>query len=375
MTTGPRTAEEELAQRLLDGLELGLALLEPTGEIRLANRAAEAFFGYGAGELAGRALADLYEPPDRAAGAPARALAAACRDGRVQDDGPRVRRDGSIVHFGFVLTRLPSASDVSGAGGFTLEMRETADRSPAQPALRDEFLAALSHELRTPLTAIVGWATLLRTGNLDEKGRERALETIERNARVEAQLTSDILDVARIVTGKMHVEIQNVDAAKVVESAVETVRPTAEGKGVAVTLAAEGATDVAADPDRLQQVVGNLLANAIKFTPSGGEVCVRVASSAQDVVIEIRDTGEGIAPEILPHVFERLRQGGGQGYRKGGLGLGLAIVSHIVALHAGQVRADSAGQGQGSTFTVHLPSRTQPPMAAEAVVAALAGHR
>jgi PAS domain S-box-containing protein len=373
MTTGPRTVEEALAQRLVDGLELGLALLEPTGEIRLANRAAEAFLGYGAGELAGRALADLYDASERAAGAPARALAAAGRDGRVEDAGVRVKRDGSTVRAGFVLTRLPSAADASGAGGFTLEMREAADRSPAQPALRDEFLSTLSHELRTPLTAIVGWANLLRTGNLDEKGRERALETIERNAHVEAQLTSDILDVARIVTGKMDVRMQSVDAAKVVESAVETVRHTAERKHVALTLAAEGATDVAADPDRLQQVVGNLLANAIKFTPAGGEVHVRVASSAQDVVIEIRDTGEGIAPEVLPHVFERFRQGG-QEYRKGGLGLGLAIVSHLVALHAGHVRADSAGQGRGSTFTVHLPSRAQRPAAAEAI-ATLAGHR
>jgi signal transduction histidine kinase len=269
---------------------------------------------------------------------------------------------------------LPSASDVSGAGGFTLEMRAATDRPPMPPALRDEFLAMLSHELRTPLTAIVGWATLLRTGNLDEKGRERALETIQRNAHVEAQLTSDILDIARIVTGKMHVEMQNVDAAKVVESAVETVRPTAEGKGVAMSLAVEGATDVAADPDRLQQVVGNLLANAIKFTPAGGEVRVRVASSAQEVVIEIRDTGEGIAPEVLPHVFERLRQGAGQEYRKGSLGLGLAIAGHIVALHAGHVRADSGGQGRGSTFTVHLPSRAQPPRAAQAIAATRAGQ-
>jgi PAS domain S-box-containing protein len=387
MTTGSHTgaAAEGPARRLLDGLSLGLMLLEPTGEIRLANRAAEALLGYGAGELAGRALADLYEPPDRAAGAPERALAAARRDGQAEDEGTRVRRDGSTVRAGFVLTVLPSAPEVTGARGFTLEVREVAGGTPVEAALRarlareeearvraeaasparEEFLALLSHELRTPLTAIMGWAHLLRTGSLDEKSRERALETIERNAHVEAQLTADILDVARIITGKLSVQMQNVDAARIVESAVETVRQQAEEKHLTLTLAGEGQeAAVAGDPDRLQQVVGNLLTNAIKFTPAGGTVRVRVIPSAQTVAIEIQDTGEGIDAETLPHVFERFRQGGAGVRRQGGLGLGLAIVSHIVGLHSGHVRADSAGPGRGATFTVQLPSLAERPIPA-----------
>ena len=378
MTLGSHTgaAEEGLARRLIDALPLGLALLAPTGAIRLANRAAEALLGYGAGELTGRTLADLYEPAEREEGAPERALAAARADGRVEEEGARRRLDGSTVRAGFVLTLLPSAPDATGTGGFTLEMRALADRPFAEVALRarlareeearaqaeaasrarDEFLATLSHELRTPLTAIMGWAHLLRTGNLDEKSRERALETIERNAHLEAQLTADTLDVARIITGKLRVQMQTVDAAKIVESAVDTVRQQAEAKGVTLRMAAPGPeATVAADPDRLQQVVGNLLTNAIKFTPAGGEVRVSVIPDAQDVTIEIQDTGEGIDAAILPHVFERFRQGGAGARRQGGLGLGLAIVSHIVGLHSGHVRADSAGPGQGATFTVQLP--------------------
>jgi len=389
MTTGSHTAgaEAPLAQRLLDGVPLGLALLEPSGEIRLANRAAEAFLGYGAGELAGRALADLYEPPGREKQAPERALASARRDGRMEDNGALLaRRDGSTVRGHLVLTLLPSAPDAAGAAGFTLEVREVADGLQVEAALRarlareeelrrraeeasharDEFLATLSHELRTPLTAIMGWAHLLRTGNLDEKSRARALETIERNAHLEAQLTADILDVARIITGKLRVQMQTVDVAQVVESAVETVRQQAEDKHVMLQVAAESGAAVAADPDRLQQVVGNLLTNAIKFTPDGGEVRVCVVAGAQTVAIEIQDTGEGIDGETLPHVFERFRQGGAGARRKGGLGLGLAIVSHIVDLHSGRVRADSAGPGRGSTFTVELPSLLERPIPAVA---------
>jgi len=358
---------EGLAWRLLDGLSVGLVLLEPTGEIRLANRAAEALLGYGAGELAGRAFADLYEASDRDAGAPERALAAARHEGQAEDEGARVRRDGSTVRAGFVLTLLPSTPEGTSAGGFTLELREVAGGPPVEAALRgrEEFLALLSHELRTPLTAIMGWAHLLRTGSLDEKSRERALETIERNAHVEAQLTADILDVARIITGKLSVQMQNVDAARIVESAVETVRQQAEEKHLTLTLAGEGQeAAVAGDPDRLQQVVGNLLTNAIKFTPAGGTVRVRVIPSAQTVAIEIQDTGEGIDAETLPHVFERFRQGEAGVRRQGGLGLGLAIVSHIVELHSGHVRADSAGPGRGATFTVQLPSLAERPIPA-----------
>ena len=379
---------KSLAEVLLDGVRLGLVLLAPNGEIRLANPAAEDLLAYGRGELAGHTLADLYLPEDRRAEMADRALAAARRDGRAEDEGPRARGDGSSVRATFVLTVVPSAGGAPDAPAFILELRagraagevealrsrlareeELRRRAEEASQARDEFLATLSHELRTPLTAIMGWAHLLRTGNLDEKSRARALETIERNAHVEAQLTADILDVARIITGKLRMQMQTVDAGKIVESAVETVRQQAEDKRVTLQLAPEsGAAAVAADPDRLQQVVGNLLTNAIKFTPEGGEVRVRVIPGAQTIAIEIQDTGEGIDPETLPHVFERFRQGRAGARRKGGLGLGLAIVSHIVGLHSGRVRADSAGPGQGSTFTVELPSLMERPIPAVAAV-------
>jgi len=320
-------------------------------------------------------------------------LAGARRDGRIEDEGWRVRRDGSRLRASFVVALVPSAG-LPGEACFTLELHETRVR-PVEAALRaqlareeeareraeetsrarDEFLASLSHELRTPLTAIMGWAHLLRSGSLDEASRARALETIERNAHLEAQLLADILDVARIITGKLRLQIQDVDAAQIVATAVDAVRQHAEQKKVSLRLTPpEHDTAVAADPDRLQQVVGNLLTNAIKFTPSGGEVRVRVATEAQSVAIEIQDTGEGIAPEALPHLFERFRQGRPVTHGKGGLGLGLTIVSHIVELHSGRVRADSEGPGHGSTFTVHLPSRAERPAPAPVPDAAAAAR-
>jgi PAS domain S-box-containing protein len=386
--------EGGLAHRLLDGVGLGLALLDERGDIRLANRAAEDFLGYAPQELAGHGLAELYAPEERQDGAPERVLDAARRDGRVEDEGWRVRRDGSRIRACFVVATIP-APDGPGAGGFTLQLRELSAppeveaaalrarlareekaRARAEEAsqARDEFLATLSHELRTPLTAIMGWAHLLRTGTLDEAGQARALETIERNAHLEAQLTADILDVARIITGKLRLQVQSVDAARIVESAVETVQPQAKEKRIDLRLESEeGATTVAADPDRLQQVVGNLLTNAIKFTPAGGEVHVRVVPSAHHVGIEIADTGEGIEREHLPHIFERLRQGGAGTRRKGGLGLGLAIVSHIVELHSGHVTADSEGPGRGSTFVVRLPALAEKPVPAAKAGAEPAG--
>ncbi|HEU0091800.1 MAG TPA: PAS domain-containing sensor histidine kinase [Vicinamibacteria bacterium] len=367
--SGIGAEEEGLAHRLLDGVGRGLALLDAAGQIRLANRAAESLLGYGPGALVGCALADLYPAEQRRAGAPERALAAARGDGRVEDDGWRVRGDGSRVRAGFVVALLPpSAGDTESETGFTLELQEGAVPRELEAELRgrDELLATLSHELRTPLTAIMGWAHLLRKGDLDEATRARALEIIERNVRLQAQLTADILDVARIlVTGKLRLHIQNVDATPIVESAVEAVRPQAQDKHVALRATMEGASaPVAADPDRLQQAVRNLLTNAVKFTAEGGEVDVRVTSNPQEVVIEVKDTGEGIEPEQLAHVFERFWPGRAAAQRKGGLGLGLAIVSHIVELHSGHVRASSEGPGRGSTFTLQLPrtATASPPL-------------
>jgi PAS domain S-box-containing protein len=367
--SGIGAEEEGFAHRLLDGLGRAVALLDAAGKIQLANRAAEDLLGYGPGVLVGCALADLYPAEARRAGAPERALAAARRDGRVEDDGWRVRGDGTRVRAGFVVALLPpSAGNTQGETGFILELHEGAVPRELEAELRarEDLLATLSHELRTPLTAIMGWAHLLRKGDLDEAARARALEVVERNVRLQAQLTADILDVARIiVTGRLRLQIQNVDATPIVESAVEAVRPQAQDKRVALRAVMEGAgAVVAADPDRLQQAVRNLLINAVKFTAEGGDVDVRVTSNPQEVVIEVKDTGEGIEPEQLAHVFERFRPGRAAAHRKGGLGLGLAIVSHIVELHSGHVRASSDGRGRGSTFTLQLPraATVSPPL-------------
>jgi signal transduction histidine kinase len=225
--------------------------------------------------------------------------------------------------------------------------------------LKDEFLATMSHELRTPLNAIFGWVTLLRTRRLDEPTQERALETIERNARAQKRLIEDLLDVSRIVTGKVALEIMPVDPRRVVEAALETMAPAAQAKGITVVpLLDTGVATVRGDFARLQQIVCNLLSNAIKFTPSGGKVDVCLAHRNGEAEISVSDSGQGIKPEFLPLVFDRFRQEDGSiSRRHGGLGLGLAIVRHLVELHAGSVEAFSAGEGKGSRFVVRLPTR------------------
>jgi signal transduction histidine kinase len=223
--------------------------------------------------------------------------------------------------------------------------------------LKDEFLATMSHELRTPLNAIFGWITLLRTRRLDEATQARALETIERNARAQKRLIEDLLDVSRIVTGKITLELGDVAPQRVVEAAVATMQPAAQAKEVSIVpVLGEVPGTVRGDPARLQQVVCNLLSNAIKFTPQGGRIDVELAMSGDQVQISVADTGQGIKPEFLPHVFDRFRQEDGSiSRRHGGLGLGLAIVRHLVELHSGTVEALSEGEGHGARFVVRLP--------------------
>jgi len=240
-------------------------------------------------------------------------------------------------------------------------------RSQAEVANRtkDEFLATVSHELRTPLNAILGWTRMLRTGAVEPRSLQRVLETIERNARMQTQLVDDILDVSRIIAGKMRINIQKADLHGVARSALDAVRPAAEAKGV--NLVADLAADAAefyGDPDRLQQVIWNLLANAIKFTPRDGRVELRVARTHSETEIRVSDSGIGIAPDFLPHVFDRFRQADSSITRaQGGLGLGLAIVRHLVEVHGGTVRAESEGEGKGAQFVVRLPVRAVAPVA------------
>jgi len=237
--------------------------------------------------------------------------------------------------------------------------REQLARAEAEKASRakDEFIATVSHELRTPLNAVLGWARLLRSGKLDADAMARAVESIERSAGTQARIVDDLLDVSRIVRGKLKLDVRPVELVPVIEAAIDTVRPAAAAKGIAIAGSlASRAGPVAGDPGRLQQVVWNLLSNAIKFTPQGGRVEVRL-EQAQDVVrIQVADTGPGIDADFLPHVFERFRQADQSSTRAhGGLGIGLAIVRHLVEAHGGTVAVESPGRGRGATFTVALP--------------------
>lgn len=242
-------------------------------------------------------------------------------------------------------------------------------RAQAEEAnrIKDEFLATVSHELRTPMNAILGWANLLRDGQMDNAETSRAFETIERNAAAQSRLIEDLLDVSRIISGKLRLERDMVDVGSVIAAAIEAISPAAESKRITVKSNLDSpVAKVFADPQRLQQIVWNLLSNAVKFTPKGGRVEVGVGGRESQIEITVRDTGQGINPDFLPYVFDRFRQAEASTTRKhGGLGLGLAIVRHLVELHGGQVTADSPGEGQGATFTVNLPipsmHREEPP--------------
>jgi signal transduction histidine kinase len=238
-------------------------------------------------------------------------------------------------------------------------LREQSARSEAEAAnrIKDQFLATLSHELRTPLTAIIGWAGLLRSTDLDPDLRGQALETVERNARTQAQLIDDLLDVSRIVSGKLLLDVTEIELDKVVTSAINVVRPAADAKAISITYDTEpGRNFIKGDAARLQQIVWNLLSNAVKFTPEGGSVGIRLERIGSHIKLSVEDTGKGIATDFLPHVFDRFRQADSTTTRNyGGLGLGLAIVRHLVELHGGTVSAESGGEGQGATFSTTFP--------------------
>jgi signal transduction histidine kinase len=239
------------------------------------------------------------------------------------------------------------------------EMLEARNRERNEASrLKDEFLMTISHELRTPLTAICGWARMLSTGQIRDSQRAKAVETIERNASSLQQLVDDLLDVSRIVTGKLRLDVQPVELGELLAGSVDAVRPAAEAKNIQISTRVDGLVTMAAvDPGRLQQVVWNLLSNAVKFTPAGGRIDVECRRIEERVELRVRDTGVGIDPEFLPHAFERFRQGAsGPTRAQGGLGLGLSIVRHLVELHGGTVTAENNVPPPGVTFCVVLPA-------------------
>jgi PAS domain S-box-containing protein len=362
-----RAAEAEVRraasvwQTTFDAISDGVALLDTGQRVLRCNRAFARLTGRAAGEVVGMPAEAVL--PGLAGGAGPEAGTREIRAGgrwlEVTCDpvpGEQGGTEGAVLIVADITARRAAEAERA-----RLLERETAARQEAEGAnrLKDDFLATLSHELRTPLNAIVGWATILRSQAGDPALAQRAVTVIERNARIQKQLIEDILDVSRVVTGKLRLVVAPVDLGAVVEGALESVRPSAQAKQIALEVSCpRDLGPLEGDADRLQQVIWNLLSNAVKFTPLGGRVSVRAAREAAGVRLEVEDTGAGVDAEFLPHMFERFRQADSSSTRRhGGLGLGLAIVRHLVELHGGTVEAASAGPGQGATFTVRLPSR------------------
>jgi PAS domain S-box-containing protein len=363
------SSEDAIVSKTLDGI------------IRTWNKGAERMFGYTAREVTGRPITILI-PSDRSDEEPA--IIDRLKKGERIDTYETVRRrkDGTLLHVSLTVSPIKDASGrIIGASKIARDITERkraeeerlrltsalerlleserAARAEAErlSAIKDDFLATLSHELRTPLSAILGWAQVLLRRVPDDAEIRRGLETIERNVRVQTQLIEDLLDMSRITTGKLRLDIHPLEPTSFIEAALETVRPAADAKGVRLEKLLDAGTGmISGDPNRLQQVVWNLLLNAIKFTARGGRVQVLLGRVDSNVEISVTDTGIGIAPEFLPHVFERFRQADASSTRSyGGLGLGLSIVKHVVELHGGTVQARSPGEGRGATFAVQFP--------------------
>jgi PAS domain S-box-containing protein len=355
------------ALELFDHAPVGLWTAGPDGARTHFNRRWFSFTGRAPAEELGNGWTEGVHPEDleRCLGRYFEAV----RGRREYEIEYRLRRadgeyrcvlDSGAPHYGpsgEFVAYVGSLIDVTDARHAEQERERALADAQAANRAKDQFLATLSHELRTPLNAVVGWAHMLRSGKLDAVTTERAVESIDRNARAQSQLISDILDISRIVSGKLRLNVRPVDLTPVVEAAVDTVRPSADAKGIRLQAVLDPAAGpVSGDSDRLQQVVWNLVSNAIKFTARDGRVLVKLSRVNSHVEIRVEDTGVGIGAEFLPHVFELFRQRDGSPSRQhGGLGLGLALVKHLVELHGGNVECSSPGETLGAVFTVKLP--------------------
>ena len=388
------TESEALSSAMVSAALDCVISIDADGRILEFNPAAATTFGIRRGEALGQELAALIVP-ERLRERHREALRRCVETGEAHILGrrlemPAIRADGIEFPVELAVTRV----DIGDQPIFTAHVRDITERRQMEEERhdllarehdarvqaerashsKDEFLAIVSHELRTPLTAILGWASMLQGGRFDPDRIPQIYDSIFRNAQAQAQIVNDLLDVSRIVTGQLRLEFQPVDVCDVARLSLETVRPTAIAKNV--TLQSDIAADsclVLADPARLQQVIWNLLSNAAKFTDAGGVISLAVRPSDGAVTIEVTDTGMGIPAELLPHVFQRFWQADSTTTRThGGLGLGLALVRHLVELHGGDVRATSAGESRGSTFTVTLPGCIEPAAAASVVAPAAA---
>lgn len=344
------------------------------GTITSWNKAAESIFGYTADEIVGKPVLTLI--PENLHDEEAMILSK-IRSGQKVEHYRTTRRtkDGHLIEVSLTVSPIRAADGtVIGASKILRDItrekqveaerdrlltREKEARQQAEMASRakDEFLGLLSHELRTPLNSILGWTRILSSHSLDEAAAAQALETIDRNAKLQARLIDDMLDVSRIISGKLRLDAQPVDLTSVINAAVETLRPAAEAKQIRLYVTLDfGTGSVLGDPVRLQQVVWNLVSNAVKFVPRAGSVRVSLRRVNSHLEIQVSDSGPGIDPEFLPYVFDRFRQADSTSNKKyAGLGLGLSIVRHLVELHGGTVEAANSNDGDGAVFTVRLP--------------------
>ena len=360
--------ESEEMFRLLVGsvTDYAIFMLDPDGRVATWNDGAHRIKGYEREEILGRHFSIFYPEEDVRAGKPQRLLQIARAEGRVEDEGWRVRKDGTRFLADVIITAVHD--DHGTLRGFAKVTRDVSARKNAEETQRqllvsqevnrskDEFLAVISHEMRSPLTSILGWARMLRIGGLDEETTLEALEALERSAQAQVHLIEDLLDDTRITSGKLRLNKRPLQMKAVIESALSDLTPAAEVKNVRLRLEMGCETcPIEADPVRLQQVIWNVVSNAIKFTPDGGTVSVRVDRHDPNARIEVRDTGRGISPDVLAQLFQRFRQADSASERKAGIGLGLAISKYLVEQHGGTIRAWSEGIGRGATFTIELP--------------------
>jgi PAS domain S-box-containing protein len=369
-----RRSEERFRLMVESVKDYAIFRIDPRGYIESWNAGAASIKGYKAVEIVGKHFSIFYPQEDIDRDKPGFELTVAEEVGRFEDEGWRLRKDGSRFWANVIITALKDEEGI--LRGFVKVTRDLTDRKYAEEQrlklareqvaraeaeaanrAKDEFVATVSHELRTPLNAILGWARIIRNSKLDEQGFSRALDTIERNAKLQVQLIDDLLDVSRIISGKLRLTVIPLELAPVIEAAIDAIRPAAEAKNIRLQAMLDSNTGlVSGDPDRLQQVVWNLLSNAVKFTDKGGRIQIRLEHFNSHVVTTVSDTGKGIPAEFLPYVFDRFRQADSSITRlHGGLGLGLAIVRQLVDLHGGSVRAESPGEGQGATFSFELP--------------------
>jgi PAS domain S-box-containing protein len=346
---------------IVDSSDDAIVSKDLNGIVRTWNRAAERIFGYKPEEIIGRPITTII-PVERHAEEDL--VLSRIRAGKSVDhfETIRQRKDGTLIEISVTVSPIRTADGtVIGASKIVRDItpqRQLARAAEEANRVKDEFLAMLSHELRTPLNAVIGYTQMLRAGHYgDDTGRrEHVIDVIERNAKLLSQLVSDVLDVSGIVTGKVRLTLGPCDLRGVVDAAVDVVRPSAEAKGIALQVhTSDEPLQVRCDGDRMQQVFWNLLSNAVKFTPAGGRVAVDVSAAGASAVVTVCDTGVGIRAETLPFVFQRFWQGETPHNRQG-LGLGLALAKHFVELHGGTISVESAGEGQGATFTVGLPA-------------------